>query len=478
MTKKEFVEVVVADLIENPRKVLAGHGIKAAILQEIALRPDVMARLATILYTLKTAKKGAVGLRKASNFVIKAYKNFPEMNMKAREDVETFIAGLSPEDQASFKNSENIVTCLMLGEKGLVTGPEGDDVIPGIVSGQSTLLNFDTAVRKEYKIPGGKYLVIMVGDSAIAPKSQKVALTQAKRNKTRQARRKPAAIIRELKAKANKKLAVLNSKKQQLQNRRRQIIQQQQQRAYLSNQLGGQQDLMYGVGKRNMQANHWQLNRAGALARLTPQDRGVYSAAQKLRAAGNKRAAKSVLGTMQNKQLMRQLAAGNPVTSGDALIAGREKELRNKVAKLTKRLQQLKLDYSLAPVQKRKSVSSMISKTTAELNKLRARLKFVRNKSGWGEDRAAMLAKVNADIEANIAEGASISQALNAAVAKLQVSPQQKQQIKQQAMAQAVTGLPMQYAVQQAIQDVASQQLPNTGLLNDAMDIDDIMAVI
>lgn len=481
MTKKEFVLQVVDQLLENPRKVLAGHGIQAAVLQTIVKRPDVMQKLASILYTLKTAKKGAVGLKKASNFQIKGYKTFPDMNMKAREDIETFIGGLANDDQIKFNNADNVITILMLPDStGLVPGDEGDDVVQGIITGKSVLLPFDSAVRKEYKIPGGMYLVVMIGDSAVRPAEEKIALRNEKKNKRAAAKRTPAKIKMELKRKANKKLAKLADERAGLKQKAYNTKMQLAQANYLRDALGDD-DIMYGIGKRNMQASNYQINKAGIMAGLTPEQKGVYSAAQFLLKRGDKTAAKSLLRKMG---LHPSVATGSAPATGDAVVAARKSELRKKVRDLIKRNEQLMLDLSLAPAQKRLSIKSMISKNNSAIKALRARLGTYKNMTSQAlNSKAAMLQQVNAAIEENIAAGNSISQALNTAIAELDATPQQKQMVKQQVMQQVASGMPMQYAVQQAVQDAYAQQALDTEeevlddtTLTGSYDINDLLA--
>ena len=135
---------------------------------------------------------------------------------------------------------------------------------------------------------------------------------------------------------------------------------------------------------------------------------------------------------------------------------------------LAQRGDQLLAKLSVADVSKKNSIRSMISKNNAEIKRLRAQLGTYKNLSTAGRaNKAAMLAKVNQEIEANIAEGASISQALNAAIANLNAKPQQKQVIKQQVMQQVADGMPVQYAVQQAVQDNVQQIIDNTSLADD-----------
>lgn len=469
MTKKDFVMNVTEQLLANPRKVLAGHGISAAVLQQVLKRPDVMAKLASILYSLKAAKKGAVGLKKTNNLQIKGYKNFPEMNMKAREDIETFISGLTTEDASKFNNADNVITIYMMPDtKALVTGPEGDDVVEAIVTGKSVMLPFDTAVRKEYKIPGGVYVVIMVGDSAVRPAEEKLSMRMSKKRAIKAKKRTPAKVKAALKAKANKKLAILKHKRAALQDEAYNTRMQMQQSAYLQNALDDE-DVMYGIGKNNMRANNWQINRAGILAGLSAEDKAIYATAQKLLKKGNKAAAKAVLKTMSNP-LMVETLMGNAPTSGDAIVDSRKAAIRKQINNLRHRNEQLLLDLSLAPVQKRLSIKSMISKNNSQIKALRAKLGTYRDMNTVSsKNKAAILQKVNAAIEANIAEGNSITQALNAALVKIDATPQQKQVIKQQVIEDVAEGMPMQYAVQQAVQQ--NIQAENAAL-NDMEDDD------
>lgn len=480
MAKKDFVLKVVDQMLENPRKVLAGHGIQAPVLQAIVKRPDVMQKLATILYTLKSSKKYALGLKKASNFQIKGYKSFPDMNMKAREDIETFIGGLSDDDQVKFNNADNVITILMLPDTtGLVPGDEGDDVVQGIITGKSVLLPFDSAVRKEYKIPGGMYLVIMIGNSAVLPAEERIALRNEKKNKTKVAKRSPAKIKMELKRKANKKLTRLANKRAGLKQKAYNTKMQLAQTNYLRGALGDD-DIMYGIGKRNMQASNYQINKAGIMAGMTPEQKGAYSAAQFLLKRGDKSAAKALLRKMG---LHPSVATGSAPATGDAVVAARKAELRKKVRDLVKRNEQLMLDLSLAPAQKRLSIKSMISKNNSTIKALRARLGTYKNMSAQTlNNKAITLQQINAAIEENIAAGNSITQSLNNAIAELDATPQQKQMVKQQVMQQVASGMPMQYAVQQAVQDAYTQQALGTEevlddtTLTGSYDINDLLA--
>jgi len=397
MTRKEFVLNVVEEIKENPRAVLAGHGIQAAVLQTIIGRPDVMSKLATVLYSTVYAKKGAKGLKKAANFKISGYKNFADFNLKAREDVETFVGGLSPEDGASFTNADNILTILLLPQE-TSTGEEG--TTNEIVSGKSVALTFDTAVRKEYKLGGGMYITVMLGASAARPVEEKTAERKEKVNKKKQIRRTPAKILGELKSKANKKLNKLKTERRELEDT-----------AFTTSMELNQYKEMGGISKGGKENNAIIRERKAKL-----------------------------------EDAIRTLSSKNGIY----------------LANLSKTTDQ----------GKKLSLRSMISKNSAKIKELRARLGTYDNLSSTAiNKKALLLSKTHAAIEANIAKGMNISEALNSAVSGLAIKPMQQEIIKQQIMEQVASGTPMQFAVQQTIQqnfgaeqEFIEQELPATSL--------------
>lgn len=461
MTKKEFVTQVVEQLLENPRKVLAGHGISAVVLQQIIKRPDVMARLAAVLWNLKTAKRGAAGLKKSNVFQIKGYKNFPEMNAKARENIETFISNLGDDDMNKFNNAENVLTILMLPEQ---KSTDDETVEEKIVSGKSVIVNFDTAVRREYKIPGGMYLVVMVADSAVRTAEEKAAKREKKKTDRKLKRRTPARLKAELKAKANKKLEILKKKKAELDDEAFNLKMEAEQSAYLEDEFGD--DILGGIDAMNADATQLQTVKEQALAGLSRDDKRAYNYGMKLLKAGKKAAAQAVFATMKNPDVVNVIN-GN-VTTGDDRIKARKAQLRKEIRKLVQRGDQLLVDLSLAPENKKLSIRSMMSKNSAKIKALRAKLGTYKNLSAAGRaNKAAMLADVNAKIEQNIAAGETISQALNNALAAIDTKAAEKQIIKQQVMEQVADGMPVQYAVQQAIQQTPTQVPVDTTLADD-----------
>jgi hypothetical protein len=390
MTRKEFVLNIVEELKTNPRAVLAGHGIQAAVLQTIIGRPDVMSKLASVLYSTVYAKKGAAGLKKAVNFKISGYKSFADFNMKAREDVETFIGGLSPEDSASFTNADNILTILLLPETAN-TGEES--LTTEIISGKSVALTFDTAVRKEYKLGNGMYLTVMLGASAARPTEEKIAERKEKVNKKKQIRRTPAKIMSDLKRKANKKLGALKTETSELENT-----------AY----------------KTELELE--QFNNNGS----------IYG--------------------------------GNKIDN--AAIRERKAAIDKEITRLSSSNGLYLNSLGLETDEKKKlSLRSMISKNNTKIKELRIKLGTYENLSPRAMSKKAMLlADTHAAIEANIAKGQAISEALNNALASLNIKPAQQEILKQEIMQQVAAGTPMQYAVQQAVQQTFVYEIPETSL--------------
>lgn len=455
MSKKQFVANVVEEIQANPRMVLAGHGISGMMLKKIAERPDVMKYLALNLYTLRSRKKEAKGLKKSNLLQIKAYKNFAEFNAKARLDVEKFMSGLKGKDLQEFKNSDNIVT-IVFAPTVKRTGPEGDDVIIDMLN-PSEQLNFDKSVRKEYKFPGASYVVMMIAPSLILPAEERKAAITEKKNKRKNNIEDKAAKVRSrlkkkeriLKKQAKRKLGKLDDERTALQNRQFGLRMQNAQYQYLKNKTGAT-DLMTGL--QNMNAQSARL----AAKRLNSTDAKLFMLATNLKEQGDIATAKAILSKIKDKKKIANIIAtnGGSTTAGNDMIDARKKELANTIRQVSKKLQQLEVDLALAPVQKRTSVKSMISKYKAQLKQLKARYKFYndKNNAAFG-GKAQQLAQVRAALEANIEAGNTISSSLNAALAQLYATPQQKQQIKQQIVHQVADGTPMQFAVQQAIQD-------------------------
>lgn len=464
MTRKEFVLQVTDDIMSNPRAVLAGHGLKAQIVQEIAQRPDVMAKLATILYSTKYAKKGAKGLKKANNLRIFGYKNFPEFNMQGREDVETFVGGLPAEDAAKFSNANNIVTILMLP----ATDEADEDIETKIISGPSVPLTFNTAVRKEYKINGGMYLTIMLGDSVARPAEEKIAKTKAKVNKRKQAKRSVSKVKAELKNKARKKLAIIDKKKAALAEDTFRTEMELEQFANITGEFGAKEgnarSLMSKMSLNDAAVGERKAAFDAAVAELDATGKNLLKSAKTALGRGNKTLANALLKELGSEVITDVLKNGVGETSGKMLDA-RKKKIRGRIKELSAKCEQLMVDLTLAPdVKAKNSVRSSLSRYTNEIKKLRAALGTYKNISIQGmNNKAKMLQEMHSSMETLMADGVGVKAALDASLAKLSgAKPEQKAIIKQQIIEQVAEGTPMQYAVQQAIQENVQEVVAET----------------
>jgi hypothetical protein len=454
-TRKEFVQQVVEELKANPRAVLAGHGIAPAVLQTIIARPDVMSKLATVLYSTKYAKKMAAGLKKAVDFKISGYKSAGALIDEGREDIEKFIGGLADADAAKFNNAGNILVILIQPEAPK-TGDE--TTAEEIVSGKSVTLTFDQAISRAYKIPGAMYLTVMLADSAARPTEVAVAERKVKVNKVKQAKRTPAKIMAELKSKANKKLEILKAKRSALEETAFLTEKELEQYGNVANEFGGK-TLQKGMANWDKTVEG-KKEIANAVNGLDAEAKKLFQLALDYKKNGKIDLAKAMLKEIGNPIISKYVLKDGEsdledLRTSDEVVAGRRLELKRALKILVQKNDQYIVDLALAPDNNKKlSIRSMISKNNSKIRDIRAKLGTYKNLSTAAMNKkAAMLQETHANIEANIAAGDSINTALNNALATLDAKPAQKQIIKQQIMEQVANGSPMQYAVQQAIQD-------------------------
>lgn len=465
MTRKEYVVSVVEQIKENPRAVLSGHGLPAPILKLIGTRPDVLAKLAVFGYSTKLFSKGAKGLKKANNFKISGYKNFPEFNAKAREDVETFVDGLSPDDASVFENANNILTFIVLPD----TATENTE--KDIVELKSVAVTFDSSVKKEFRIPGGMYVTIMWGNSVIRTVEEKKAVVKEKINKRVVAKKTPARIKNELTKKAKVKLARIKVEGSKLQANASKTRAELQQFAQIGKTFGVQ-NYKKPSDVISAMKSYTQATKA-FVSSLPALDKKLFKDALAYKKAGKLKLMYSVIGEISapyQDKCLEIVRLGN--VTAEALLAGRTKEIKGQIAKLVERNAQLLAVIENASSSKeRGNANFAIRKNNAKIAELKARLGVHKNMAPSAIlDKKRMLKETSAAIEANKAKGMSVSQALNAAIAKLPVNATQKQQIKQQTVAQMSAGTPVQYAVQQAIQSVAIPQATS-----DVLDYQDII---
>lgn len=453
MTRKEFVVAVTEQLQAEPRAVLAGHGIQSAILKEIAIRPDVMGKLAAFTFMTNNFKKGAKGLKKSSDFKITGYKNFAEFNMKARTDVESFVAGLSPVDADEFENNENIITMLILPDT------KTDNMESDIANGKSVVTKFDTAVKKEYKINGGFYLTIMFGNSLIRGVEENKAESKAKQNAKLVAVKQASAskLKAELVAKAKAKAAKIAEVTSKLAGKAAGLGAELEQFGSLADEFGAT-----STNPRNVLAamKRYTVETKRFLAKLNPAEKLVYTEAMKAMKKGNIQKVNQLLVGLGNDQLTAIVKGGN-LTDADAKLTARKLEIKKQIKLLDQKNEALLAKLEAAPTPRAKAqIRFDMKKIATKVNILKSKLGVYKDLTPAAiKSKADLLKSTNAMIADNIAKGATVQQALNAALGKLPATEEIKQQIKEQVIQQIANGTPTQYAVQQAIQQVPTAEL-------------------
>lgn len=468
MTRKEFVVAVTEELSLNPRAVLAGHGIPAAILKEIANRPDVMGKLAGFLFMTNNFKKGAKGLKKSEIFKITGYKNFNEFNAKARTDVETFMSNLSALDQSEFSNSDNIITMIILPDTK--TG----DLESDIANGKSIVTRFDTAVKKENKLGNGYYVTIMFGGSLIRGVEESKAAAKAKANskivsvKQANASKLKSELVAKAKAKAAKiaaEGAKLGAKAAGLQAGLQQV-------SVIAAEFGAKsanpKDVVSAINRYTKETKSF-------LNKLSPAEKVVYTEVLKALKKGDNKGAQAMLKSLGNEKLTEIVNNGNLVDANaklSVLQARIKKEIKALDARNNAKL--AALEAATTPRAKAQIRFDM-KKISARVNALKAKLGIYKDLTPEAIKNKAELLKVTNNLIAdNIAKGATVQQALNIAIAKIPAEQSVKEQIKQQIIQDIANDIPTQYAVQQALQQVPNAQLQFQELVADELPVDEI----
>ena len=452
ITRKDYVVQVVNQLAENPRGTLAGHGLAGPILGMIATRPDIMGKLAVFAYSSVNYKKGAKALKKAANFKISGYKTFAEFNSKAREDVETFMSGLPEKDAESFSNENNILTFIILPDKE--TGNTETD----IANLKSVVVPFNSSVKKEYKISGGIYVTIMWGDSILLPRDVSRAEVKKVVNKRIISRKTPAKVKAELTSKAKAKLTRLKIDAGKLKANANKTAAELQQFNSIGKQLGVQNAEKPNAVLDAMKS--FTTETKAFLRGLPPEDKKLYMDAVKYKKAGKLNLMYNLLAEVspENSEKITSIVRGGNITKTDDILAARRKQFRAKISEITAKNEELLVAASEAPTAKlRANINFKIRANIEQIKLIKAKINLHKDmKVSVIKNKAKLLASTNAAIQANKASGMSIQEALNSAIAELPINVQQKQQIKQQVIQQLTTGTPLEYAVQQSIQNLPS----------------------
>lgn len=449
MTKKEFVAQLTAELQENPRAVLAGHGLPAVILKEISNRPDIIAKLVTVLFSTKLWKKGVKGLKKSPGFIIKGYKNFKELQTKSVMDIEEFEVSLSAEDQETFSTDTNCISIVCVPDQKAEEGSEETK----IAFGKSIPLEYVKAVSKAYKIAGCYYVCIYFGDSIVRPSEEKVASAKEKVRKRKYNKRTKGKIVAEIKAKAKAKLEKIATENAGLSANLKMNSAGMQQFSQFGKSLGfdAADPKAAMAAFKTYDANNKKLVRS-----LSATDKGIYEMAVELVAEKKLDAAKILLKKINNPAITALVLGTVPATV-DAAKAQRIKELRKIMRQISEKNQSLLTSMEAATDSKlRASIKFRIKQNKAKYDQLKAKIQMLTKgvvNLSTVKAKAKMIAEIQAKIESNTALGMSVQQSLNTALAKYSDIPvQQKQQIRQQIIQQVAQGMPADYVVEQVIQ--------------------------
>lgn len=449
MANTKFVREVTEQFKKSPRTTLKGNGIPGEIINVIAQRADVFAKLAVCIERTTLSSKGAAAFRNSKNLAIRGYRNFGEFNMNAREDVENFINGLSEDDQNKFKNKDNIVTICIQPDKKILK-----DDAEQIVTGKSYILSFNDAVRREFGDNKAIYLIVMFADSIQkAPTSKKKTKTKA--DIQEEMIRKQQLKIKKL----NKLTAGLQKSRKALQLERDlvagDIDAYDRQRAKLAQLFGG--DIDAGLSRMDNITAQYMSDLNSTLEMVDPSDKALAKTFMKYQAKGQAKKAAFLLKDIEDDHLRELLIQGQPVTvrnefdSMKAKLNAKRKKILDSIYGLIDKSK----DVTLSAKQ-RSVIRWRIGKLNTELRNLDAQIEAYRvgkDSGKWITKKANEMAKLTQEIEKNINRGMKAKAAIEKATAKLNVPEDVKQDIKAQIVSQVVEGTPIQYAAQQAVQD-------------------------
>lgn len=446
MTKKEFVQQISEAVQASPRPVLAGHGLPMVVLKQIASRYDIIAKLSTILWSTKFFKKGAKGLKKAPGFLIKGYKNYREFSKKAPEDTQNFMESLSEQDMEKFNVNNNVITLVCLPNDET----SGDNSID-VAGGKSIVMEYTKALKKEYRIPGCFYINIYWADSIVRPAELRIAKAKEKVNKRKYIRRTRTKILAEMKKKAQYKLKKIAERNAELEQKGIQA------------QAGLQQFNQFGKAlgfdttdtkKALSDFKKYDAANRKLIRSLSVADKKLFEMAVEAMKKKDERTAKLLLKKINRPEITALVMGEKPMTL-DAAKAARVKQYRKQIKQINDKNAEILASMENAPSAK---IKANLRFRIKENNKkvLALRSKIATLQQGFTpsaiENKAKLIAQVNASMEANNAKGMGIRESLKNALAKLNIAPQQKEQIRQQVIEEIAEGMPMQTAVQSAIQ--------------------------
>lgn len=455
--RSDYVKAFVEDAMANPRKAFGGHGIPSTIINEIAAgREDVFKHLAILSWNSKYRTKYSAGLRASKDFKMFGYKNFANFNVKARANIEEFVAGLSEADQATFKNNKNILVIVMQQEAQIVEGVEQ------MINGASLMISFDRAIRADQKSVAGYYIMLVYSDS-FANSSEAEKEPEVINDPAPAKQNQILAVKKSRKAKnIAKKLRAVNSRRAQLMGRSKQLGNQiagyGMQDAWLKEVFG--EDYAAGIEAMNSSNEQWNKDFNKAVKKATRNDKALIKAIAEIKKRNggkNDASIRALLKNFDNADLATMIETGEP-EKGSSKINARRRALNTELKKLTVEATGIMnmIESAKKSGDKKKVISlqQKLHRISTKIQNLRGQLgTYHKMSSDALAKKTAIFTKVNADIEKLIARGKNLSDAMETALDKAGVTEGEKELIKQQVVKKVAEGQIGQYAVQQAIQD-------------------------
>ncbi len=468
MSKRKYAEKFVAAFAKNPKRYLAGHKVQTkhkALLEEY---PDLLTTFLYIASTLKGFAKGPGALKKADNLLITSYHTEGQVIDNLVDDVNTFVEGLSDEDVETFENNENIH-------------------IIGVYPNQNSpvqVLKLSTLLKNGYKgkFGRGHFFTVMFGNSAIRTQELKLAQKKAKVN-ARKAKKaaSPNVIKARLKRKSAKKIADFEAKAQRLAGKSALLNAEMQEFNQIASQFGLDGSYQQNASAIRMKMANMDRTSEALVNNMTDSEVLIWNMVQDQLKAGNKRTATTMV-KKANSKAITALYKNEVKSSSDVLgargakLKAQGKQIRATVKKLRARIvereelrEEAKISGDLAEYKRiGKNIAAdkhRIGKYNTQLREIKARLGMVDSLASKEatakalKSKAVLAAEVQAEIADLVAMGASERQALNLALQNIDADDSLKQQIKNAAEQEIQQGIPVQVAAQQAVQQLASDNV-------------------
>lgn len=459
MSKRKYVENFVEKASTNIRKYLRGHGLRKDMINVIAERPDIVAKLGVLLYNSVNRSKYVTGLGYKKGVIsMVGYKNYGKFNVNCRQDIEEFIETMSENDQNEFTNNSNIMIIACKPDADVCQDPNEQ-----VKTGPSEIITFNQAVRADQRALGAQFIImVMFAPSFVAtPEAKKeprkivrISADEQRRRMELKRKKKVAAIRADIR---NNKSAIsdLMSRKRQLTNQMGSSARQIQRLKKIFGQNIGQE-----IENMNNQRLMYDEQIVSALRHASENDKTLAKAIIAARKRGADAASlKRLTVSFDNKALAAMILAKVP-TTGD-------EKMTRLAAK--KRAQLKKLNDELIPLAMKvkawKSVGYKGSEYRSAYNRmkllerkasaLKAELEVYSKKDGLNTitRKTDMLKKVNERINKYLAKGEELDTALAKALVAEGATPDESEIITTQVAQQIAEGIPGQHAVMQAIQD-------------------------